>query len=199
MSQLVVLALYYHLLVLVLQKIDKNTVEEGKCLNWLGASDNGSPVIAMPMRRLGRDSRLSNPPCHIRVRGLMLELFTRKRPPKQAKTEHSIVVTPTCRNSACVCPDCAAYQDRGVPQRHGLVNMDAATSLIRGKKISASRMHTRVLNDEQVQRIRTETTTSARELARQMNVCPKVVHSCRTNRTYRDYTANPFSGLGIKI
>lgn len=197
MSQLVVLALYYHLLALVLKKIDQNTVEEGKCLNWLGANSNGSPVLAMPMRNQGRSSSLSTPPSQIRVRGLMLELFTRKRPPKNARTEHTIVVTATCHNGACVCPDCAAYQDRGVPQRHGLVNMDAATSLLRGKKISASRMHTRVLNDEQVQRIRTETTTSARELARQMNVCPKVVHLCRTNRTYRDYTATPFSGLGL--
>lgn len=196
MSQFVVLTLYYHLLALVLQKIDKNTVEEGKCLNWLGANDNGSPVIAMPLRRLGWDSRLPSPPSQIRVRGLMLELFTRKRPPKNARTERTIVVSTTCRNSACVCPDCAAYQNRGLPQGHGLANMDAATSLLRGKKISASRLHTRVLNDEQVHRIRTETSTSARKLARQMNVNFTVVYACRKNRTYRDYTATPFSGLG---
>ena len=197
MQQLVVLTLYYHLLVLVLKKIDQYTIEEGACFNWTGASDHGSPVLGMPLRRLGRGSRLPNPPGQIRVRALMLELFTDKRPAKKAKTERTIVVTPSCRNSECVCPDCAVYQNRGIPQRLGLANMDAATSLLRGKKISASRMHLRVLTPEQVQRIRTETSTSVRELARQMNVNFSVVQGCRAERTYRNYTANPFTGLGL--
>lgn len=197
MSQFVVLSLYYHLLALVLEKIDQNTVEEGACLNWLGASDDGSPVLAMPMRRLGRGSRLPNPPGQIRVRGLMLELFTHKRPAKNAKTARTIVVSNNCRNTACVCPDCSAYQHRGLAQAHGLANMDAATSLLRGKKIAASRTHLRALTPEQVHRIRTETSTAVRELARQMNVNFSVVQGCRAGRTYREYTANPFTGLGL--
>ena len=127
----------------------------------------------------------------------MLELFTRKRPPKQAKTAKTYVVTPTCRNSACVSPVCANYQHRGLPQAHGLANMDAATVLLRGKKIAASRMHLRALTPEQVQRIRTDTSTAVRELARQMKVNFSVVQSCRVGRTYRDYAANPFTGLGL--
>ncbi len=197
MSQFVVLSLYYHLLALVLQKIDLNTVEEGKCLNWTGAIDHGSPVLAMPMRRLGRESRLPNPPNQIRVRSLMLELFTHKRPPKNAKNPRTFVVTTTCRNSACVCPDCATYQHRGLPQAHGIANMDAATALLRSKKIAIALHHRRVLTPEQVKRIRAETSTSIRELARQMKVNFSVIQNCRARRTYRDYTANPFTGLGL--
>lgn len=197
MQQLVVLTLYYHLLVLVLKKIDQYTIEEGACLNWTGASDHGSPVLGMPLRRQGRGSRLPNPPGQIRVRALMLELFTGKRPPKQAKTAKTYVVTPTCRNSACVSPSCANYQHRGLPQAYGMANMDAASILLRGKKLAASRMHARALTPEQVQRIRTETDTTLRALAQQMGVNTSVVHNCRAGRTYRDYTANPFTGLGL--
>lgn len=197
MQRAFVLFLYYHLLDTVLRKIDLNTVEEGACLNWQGAIDQGTPVVAMPHRRIGLTSDpAKKPPQQIRVRGLMLELFSNKRPPAKAKTDRSIVVSNTCRNPACICPDCSRYVHRGVPIAKGLANMDLATSTLRRKRISQAKQHMRVLTPEQVQRIKFELGTTARELARQMNVNFSVVHSCRTGRTYQDFRPSPFAGLG---
>lgn len=192
-----VLALFYYLLETVLRKIIINTVEEGACLNWLGAIDEGSPVLAMPHRRMGRtQDKAAKPPQQIRVRALLLELFTRKRRPKNGKTPRSIVVSNICRNQQCVCPDCSRYMQRSAVVAIGLANMDLATATLRRKRITEKRRHSRVLTPEQEQRIKQEHSTSARELARQMDVNFSVVHHCRIGRTYQDFRPSPFAGLG---
>lgn len=197
MQRALVLFIYYHLLDTVLGKIDLNTEEEGACLNWLGAIDDGTPVLAMPYRRMGlTDDPAKKAPQQLRVRALMLELFTNKRPPAKPKTPRSTVVSNTCRNQVCICPDCSNYMNRGVPIAKGLANMDLATSTLRRKRIAETKKHMRVLTPEQVQRIKFEQSTTARELARQMNVNFSVVHSCRTGRTYQDFRPSPFAGLG---
>lgn len=197
MSHFVVMILYYHLLAEVVSKIDQQTVEDGGCLIWLGAIDQGSPVLAIPYRRLGRGSSLPTPPVQLRVRTLMLELFTKKRPSKHAKTPRSIIVSTTCRNPACICPDCATYMNRGQAIAHGLAHMDKAKALLRAQRISVARKDRRVLTDDQVERIRNETETPARVLAREMGKNFSVVRNCRLGTTYRNYSATPFSGLGI--
>lgn len=197
MQRAYVLFLYYHLLDTVLRKIDLNTAEEGACLNWHGAIDVGTPVMAMPHRRMGRcNDPTLKPPQQIRVRALMLELFSNKRPPTKAKTPRSIVVSNTCLNQECICPDCSRYVRRGIPIAMGLANMDLATSTLRRKRIAETKQSIRVLTPEQVQRIKFELSTTARELARQMNVNFSVVHSCRSGRTYQDFRPSPFAGLG---
>lgn len=190
-----VLAIYFHLLETVLRKIRLQVVEEGSCLLWQGAIDTGSPVMAMPYRRLGQGG--SEPaPGQIRVRELMLEIFTHKRPPPRAKTPRSIVVSTSCCNPPCVCPDCAGYMPRGLVQKRGFANMDMAKEQLRRKRIMEKKRHIRALTDDQVSRIKTELSTSARALAREMGLNFSVVRNCRVGRTYRDFTASPWSGLG---
>lgn len=196
MQSAFVLAIYYHLLETVLRKIHRETVEEGDCLMWPGANDDGSPVMAMPYRRFGQARPGSDrPPQQIRVRTLLLELFTGKRPPANAKTPRSIVVSTRCGNGACVCPDCAGYLLRGAVIARGLADMDQAKATMRRKRIAEKKHSVRVLTDQQAERIKTEIGTSARALSRELGVTFSVVHSCRTGRTYRDFSASFWQGL----
>ncbi len=196
MQSAFVLAIYYHLLETVLRKIHRETVEEGDCLMWPGANDNGSPVMAMPYRRIGQARPAGDrPPQQIRVRTLLLELFTGKRPPANTTTPRSIVVSTRCGNGACVCPDCAGYMQRGTVIARGLAGMDQATATLRRKRIAETRRSTRVLTDQQAARIKTELSTTARALARELGVNFSVVNNCRAGRTYRDFSASPWQGL----
>ncbi|WP_370682231.1 hypothetical protein [Comamonas sp. GB3 AK4-5] len=194
-----VLAIYFHLLETVLRKLIRETVEEGTCLIWQGAVDAGSPVMAMPYRRFGQGVA----PCQLRVRGLLLELCTNKRPPANAKPR-TVVVSATCRNGACVCPDCARYVRRTYLTARAMEEMNPVLNALRKDRILAARKESgvRALTDEQALRVKTETGTSARALARELGVNFSVVQLCRKNRTYRELspeprvpTASPWAGL----
>lgn len=61
------------------------------------------------------------------------------------------------------------------------------------------------MTDEEALRIKTETDTSARALARELGRNFSVVHACRQNRTYRELsgvphvaTTSPWAGLAIR-
>lgn len=197
-----VLAIYFHLLETVIRKIRLTVEEEGACLIWRGAIDAGSPVMAMPYRRFGICGPIKAP-SQIRVRTLLLELFTNKRQPAGA-TPRTVVVTATCRNGACVCPDCARFLPRSVLMTRTMAEMNPVLNALRKDRILAKKKASglRVLTDEQAVRIKTETNTSARALAREMNLNFSVVHACRQDRTYRELsgvprvaTISPWAGL----
>lgn len=198
-----VLAIYYHLLETVIRKIRLTVEEEGACLIWHGAIDGGSPVMAMPYRRFGLGNQA---PSQIRVRTLLLELFTHKRPPP-GTTPRTVVVTATCRNGACVCPDCARYLPRSALMTRTMAEMNPVLNALRKDRILAKKKASglRVLTDEEALRIKTETGTSARALARELGRNFSVVHACRQNRTYRELSAaprvattSPWAGLAIR-
>lgn len=198
-----VLAIYFHLLETVIRKIRLTVVEEGACLIWQGAIDAGSPVMAMPYRRFGLGNQA---PSQIRVRTLLLELCTHKRPPA-GTTPRTVVVTATCRNGACVCPDCARYLPRSALMTRTMAEMNPVLNALRKDRILAKKKASglRVLTDEEALRIKTETGTSARALARELGRNFSVVHACRQNRTYRELSAaprvattSPWAGLSIR-
>ena len=66
---------------------------------------------------------------------------------------------------------------------------------MRRKRIAEKKHSVRVLTDQQAERIKTEISTTARALARELGVNFSVVQSCRAGRTYNDFTASPWRGL----
>lgn len=191
-----VLRIYFYLLELVLFKVHEGVEEEGDCWMWRGALDSGSPVLAMPHRRFGYGSE-HKPPGQIRLRTLLMELMTGKRPPAEAKTQR-YVVSAKCGNGACVCPDCASYMRHGEPIKRGFANQDAGTALMRRKNVAAHKKANRVLTDEQVRRIRTELNTSGRALAREFGRNLSVIQECRLGKTYVFFSApSPLPSVGM--
>ena len=189
-----VLTLFYCLLETVLRKIIHDTVEEGNCLLWKSAVDTRSPVMAMPYIRMGILPDGSKPHGQIRVRTLLLEIFSKKQLPEGAPG--TVIVTTTCRNKRCICPACASYMPRSKLVERSMAELDIAKATIRSNKIREARRHVRSLTDEQALRVKTETGPEARRLSREFGVSASVIYQCRSDNTYRDISPNLVPAIG---
>lgn len=151
--------------------------EDGDCLIWEGAGAEKTPIMRVPGSR-----------SLVPVRRVVLELA--------GEWKGSAVATNTCGNSMCVAPEHAIGATRRALVKAAVARTGYHKRPTRNARISAiSRANGGKLSAEAVIEIR-ESELSTRALAAIHGVSQSAIWDVVAGRTYREYAANPFTGLG---
>lgn len=166
---------------LTIQRITSRCIEDGDCLLWTGKlHTNGSPSATEWVG--GKDH-------YVAVRRRAYEEY------------HGVTLRPAQKVTSCGHPACLAkahleiitVAERG---RRAHANMDAATRLRRGKKLSQiMRAVKGKISPEVVAAIR-NSDEGPYVMGRKLGVTGSVASRIKRGLSYKDYEANPFSGLG---
>ena len=162
----------------VLEKLKRNSYEEGECWIWNGYIDKHG-VPRMNFKRNGRWVDTSA------RRAYLLEQGTR--------LNRSLFVITKCGNRSCVNPEHYRVVTRKVYLEEYRHKMYAgATGMLRAAKIAESKRATSELDWEKVQDIRDNLTP--REAATKYGVTRALAHSIKAGKCWRDFK-NPYLQL----
>lgn len=157
--------------------IDGQTRRCGGCLDWIGPTQRGAPVL-----RITAAMNRPDLPAFLRVRRWMWEQHTGRRlGPRQT-------LKPSCGSDTCINHEHQQPQRRGIEQRGRAKPLAVRASIARGVRQALGR-----LTLEQVRHIRESDAPSA-ELAARYGITSANVNRIRRGDTWRDYT-NPFAHL----
>lgn len=146
-------------------------IEEGDCLVWQGAMNNGtSPVLSFGNRVYA-------------VRRVMWVGMGKKLDPKRH-------ICSGCGNPACVTPEHAIQKTRGIKRG------TKKTVAVRHNMAEARRRKAR-LNWDDVAEIRASD-APVREIARQKSISPDHVRRIQSGQYWNANLNSPFAGLGAR-
>ena len=103
----------------------------------------------------------------------------------------------SCGNPKCVNPDHAVAWSRSKTMKRTAKNTRYAQAIARNAQISRSKRAKSKLNEEIVRQIRADPCTQ-REASIKYEISQHTVWAIRTHRTWKEYSNNPFNGLGAR-
>ena len=163
----------------LMDRIRAKCREDGDCLIWEGAGAEKTPTMRIPGSR-----------ALVPVRRVLLEIA--------GKWKGAAVATNTCGNSACVAEEHAIGATRRALVKAAVARTGYHKRPTRNARISAiSRAAVGKLSAEAVEDIRSSD-LSTRALAAIHGVSQAAIWDVVAGNTYRDYAANPFTGLGAR-
>lgn len=151
----------------------------GDCWEWQLACEGGTTPVMKPPK-----TRTMAP-----VRRLALLARGIKVDGKDA--------TYSCSNPKCVNPDHAVAWPRSKTMKRTVKQTRYAQDLTRNAQISRTKRAKSKLNEDIVRQIRADPCTQ-REASVKYKISQHTVWTIRTHRTWKEYTNNPFNGLGAR-
>lgn len=150
----------------------------GDCWEWKLCCEGKTPVMKPPKKRT-----------MVPVRRMILIA-------KGVKVEGKDAVC-TCGNDKCVNPDHAAAWSRSRTLKRTAAKTRYTQAIARNAQISRSKRAHSKLNEDIVRQIRSDPCTQ-REAAEKFKISQHTVWAIRTHRTWKEYSNNPFNGLGAR-
>lgn len=161
-----------------LESLLAKTVEEGQCLLWQGLIDcHGVPKVNHECKKQG-------------VRKVILEFMGKKVP-----QGHFLVAS--CGNRACVCPE---HVTMLTPKQHAALRGGSKRknyAVARANMAAAARQRQGKLTMEKAREIRLRT-EPAPKIAGEYGVHKSLINAIRRGVAWREYSADPFAGLGAR-
>ena len=164
----------------LIERIRERIVEEGDCWNWNGAMQScGSTPVMRWQGKIGAVRRF-----------VMLE-----KPYVAVKQKW--FATYLCGNPLCVNPQHTGWRDRRTVQLRTTNDQRYQASVVSCKKIADKARARAKLTVELATAIR-EAEGGQRQIAERFGVHQATVSSIKRGRTWREYAASPFAGLGAR-
>ena len=159
----------------LIDKVASMSVHDGECWRWIGGFQASGTTPAM---------RWNNTVNSVR-RFILLDKGAQIR---------SKLAGVSCGNLWCVNPDHVITTTRAKTSRIAAANMDAGARLARARATAEGRRKRAKLSIEQAREIRQDD-RSQRTIAADYGVDQYTIWAIKNDLMYREYAANPFSGL----
>lgn len=158
-----------------LDTIMARTDEVGDCLEWQGMIRNGTPLI-----RIARKMHT--------VRRIIRDMLG-------SPAAEGNYLAPSCGNPKCVKPEHIIERTKAQHMKR-IASLVDHNHPIRIAKLQKSKRHLRVVSDEGLAIIRSDS-RKAEDVARELGVSKSLVKKIRRGDAYREVSAvsNPFAGL----